>query len=66
MYGNKQELIFDAIFRNGIQQFLEIHIKCCDIYKKYPLTFVGSVPFYLQDYRHQIAEKEEIQVQEII
>ena len=58
MYENKQELIFDTIFRNGIQQFLEIHIKCCDTYKKDPLTFAGSVAFYMQDYIHQIAEKK--------
>jgi len=46
MYENKQEVIFDTIFRNGIQQFFDIHIKCFDNYKKYPLTFVGSVAFY--------------------
>ena len=66
MYENKQEVIFDAIFRHGIQLFFDIHIKCFDTYKKYPLTFVGSVAFYLQTYIYDIAEKEEIQVQEIV
>ncbi len=66
MHENKQEIIFDAIFRHGIQHFFDIHIKCFDNYKKYPLTFVGSVAFYLQDYIHEIAKKEEIQVQEIM
>jgi len=66
MYENKQEAIFDTIFRHGIQHFFDLHIKCFKNHKKYPLTFVGSVAFYLQDYIHEIAEKEEIQLQEII
>ena len=66
MFENKQEVIFDTIFRNGIQHFFDIHIKCFDNYKKHPLTFVGSVAFYLQDYIYEIAEKEKIQVQEIV
>jgi len=66
MYENKQEKIFDTIFRNGMQHFFDLHIKCFENYKKYPLTFVGSVAFYLQDYIYEIAEKEEIQVQEIV
>ena len=43
MYENKEEQIFDSIFRKGIQHFFDLHIKCFDNYKKYPLTFVGSV-----------------------
>jgi len=66
MYENKQEKIFDTIFRNGIQNFFDLHIKCFDNYKNHPLTFVGSVAFYLQDYIYEIAEKEKIQVQEIV
>ena len=66
MSENKQEGMFDTIFRNGIQHFFDIHIKCFDNYKKYPLTFVGSVAFYLQDYIYEIAEKEGIQVKEIV
>jgi len=66
MYENKQEVIFDTIFKQGIQRFFDIHIKCFGNYKKYPLTFVGSVAFHLQDYIHKIAEKEGNQVQEIV
>ena len=50
----------------GKQYFFNLHIKCFDNHKKYPLTFVGSVAFYLQDYIYEIAEKEEIQVQKIV
>jgi len=66
MFENKQEVIFDQIFRKGLENFFDIHIKCFDNYKKYPLTFVGSVAFYLQDYIYEIAENEKIRVQEII
>ena len=66
MYENKEEQIFDSIFRKGIQHFFDLHIKCFDNYKKYPLTFVGSVAYFLSDYINEIAEKEEMQVQEIV
>ena len=66
MYENKQEEIFDTIFRKGIQHFFDLHIKCFDNYKEYPLTFVGSVAYYLSDHITEIANKEEIQIQEIV
>ena len=66
MYENKEEQIFDSIFRKGIQHFFDLHIKCFDNYKKYPLTFVGSVAYFLSNYIKEIAEKEEMQVQEIV
>ena len=66
MYENKQEAIFDSIFRNGIQHFFDIHIKCFDNYKNYPLAFVGSVSYYLQDYINEIATQEGMKIQEIV
>ena len=66
MYENREEEIFDSIFRKGIQHFFDLHIKCFDNYKKYPLTFVGSVAYFLSNYIKEIAEKEEMQVQEIV
>ena len=66
MYENKEEQIFDSIFRKGIQNFFDLHIKCFDNYKKYPLTFVGSVAYFLSDYINKIAKKEGMQVQEIV
>ena len=66
MYENKDEEIFDSIFRKGIQHFFDLHIKCFDNYKKYPLTFVGSVAYFLSDYINNIAKKEGMQVQDII
>ena len=66
MYENKQEVIFDTMFREGIQHFFDLHIKCFDDYKQYPLTFVGSVAHYLSGYITEIAKKEEMKVQEII
>lgn len=66
MCENKQEEIFDAIFKNGIQHFFDLHIKCFDNYKDYPLTFVGSVAFYLSDYIHKIAKQEGLYIQEIV
>jgi len=66
MYENKQEEIFDTMFKEGVQHFFDLHVKCFDNYKDYPLTFVGSVAFYLSDYIHKIAKQEEMQIQEII
>jgi len=66
MYEHKNEEIFDSIFTNGIQHFFELHIKCFENYRNYPLTFIGSVAFYLLDYITEIAEKEGMKVQKII
>ena len=66
MYENKEEQIFDSIFRKGIQNFFDLHIKCFDNFKKYPLTFVGSVAYFLSNYINKIAKKEGMQVQEIV
>ena len=66
MHDNKQEEIFDTIFKNGIQHFFDLHIKCFKNYKQYPLTFVGSVAYYLHDYITDIAKKEGIDIQEIV
>ena len=53
-------------FYGKSKHFFDLHIKCFDNYKKYPLTFVGSVAFYLSDYINEIAKKEGMQVQEIL
>ena len=66
MFKNKQEEIFDAIFRKGIQHFFDLHIKCYHNYTQYSLTFVGSVAYYLQDYINEIATKEGMKIQEIV
>ena len=66
MYENKQEEMFDNIFRNGIQTFFNLHIKCFTNYHDYPLTFVGSVAFYLSEYLHEIAENEGMKIQQIL
>ncbi len=66
MYENREQTIFNIIFKNGIQHFFELHIKCFKDYKKYPLTFTGSVAFYLSDYINEIAKKEGMIIQEII
>lgn len=66
IYENREEEIFDSIFRKGIQYFFDLHIKCFENYIHYPLTFVGSVAFYLSDYINEIAKKEGMQVQEIL
>lgn len=66
MYENRNEEIFDTIFREGIQHFFDLHIKCLGNYKYYPLTFVGSVAHYLSDYINEIAKKEGLKVQEIL
>jgi len=66
MYENREDEIFNSIFRKGIQHFFDLHIKCFENYMDYPLTFVGSVAFYLTDYINEVATKEGMQVQEIL
>ncbi|MAW21642.1 MAG: N-acetylglucosamine kinase [Flavobacteriales bacterium] len=66
MYQHKNEPIFDIIFKQGIEHFFELHVKCFDNFRNYKLTFTGSVAFYLSDYIHTCAKKEQMEVQEII
>ena len=66
MYENREEEMFDSIFRKGIQHFFDLHIKCFENHKNYPLTFVGSVAYFLSDYINEIAKKEGVKVQEIV
>ena len=66
MYENREEEMFDSIFRKGIQHFFDLHIKCFENHKNYPLTFVGSVAYFLSDYINEIAKKEGMQIQEIV
>ena len=66
MYKNREEEMFDSIFRKGIQHFFDLHIKCFENHKNYPLTFVGSVAYFLSDHINEIAKKEGMQVQEIV
>ena len=39
MYENKQDKIFDSIFKNGIQHFFELHIKCFEGFRKSLLKY---------------------------
>ena len=66
MHDHKNEEIFDSIFKNGIQHFFELHIKCFENFRNYKLAFIGSVAFYLSDYIYEFAKKEGIDVQEIL
>ncbi len=66
MHEHKSEPFFNTVFNDGIQHFFDLHIKCFTDYKKYPLTFVGSVAYYLSDYIYAIAKKEGLIVHEII
>ena len=54
------------MFKEGVRHFFKLHIKCFENFKNYPLTFIGSVAFYLSDYINEVAEEEGIKVQEII
>jgi len=66
MHDHKNEKLFDSIFKNGIQHFFELHIKCFENFRNYKLAFIGSVAFYLSDYIYEFAKKEGIDVQEIL
>ena len=54
------------LFSEKVQHFFDLHIKCFDNYKQQPLTFVGSVAYYLQEYIREIAKNEGLQLQEIV
>ena len=66
IYENRHEIVFEKMILSGIQEFFNLHIKCFKNYQKYPISFVGSVAFYLSDYLHIIAKKEKCNLLEII
>ena len=63
---NKEEKKFDEILTNGIRDFFNLHICCFTNYEKYPLTFVGSVAFFLSHYIYKIADEKNCKVDTII
>lgn len=66
LYENRHEIVFEKIILSGIQEFFDLHIKCFKNYHQHPISFVGSVAFYLSDYLEIIAEKEKCKISEII
>ncbi len=44
--------------KGAIEDFLGLNVKLYPLYKKYPVSFVGSVAFYLQDVLKDVLEQE--------
>lgn len=54
------------VIREGIEKFVEIHVKCYENYKDVEVNFVGSMAYLLKDELHDICGKEGIEIGTII
>ena len=66
MIENKRRKIFSDLFLDGLRIFFDLHICCFKNYTKYPLTFVGSVAYYLSEYIEEIAKEYNCRVNQIL
>lgn len=63
---NKEDEHFNKILTDGIRDFFNLHICCYKNFEKYPLTFVGSVAYFLSDYLYKIADEKKCKISSII
>ncbi|MFT5819240.1 MAG: glucosamine kinase [Crocinitomix sp.] len=54
------------VIREGIQKFIDIHVKCYDNYAETEVNFVGSMSFLLKEELYSICEKDGIEIGTII
>ena len=58
--------LFQDWVKNGIQKFIQIHVKCFPEWESVPVNFIGSVGYYFEDCLRIAAEREGITVGKII
>jgi len=63
---NKSEATFQKIIQNGLREFFDLHICCFTNYKNYPINFIGSVAYFLEEEIMQVAKEYGCKVGEII
>jgi hypothetical protein len=63
---HKQLSYAQALIEKNFQEFIDIHVKCYDDYKKIKVNFVGSIASLLQDELKAVCAKNEIQIGVII
>lgn len=66
MVENKKRKIFNDLFLDGLRTFFELHICCFKNYTKHPLTFVGSVAYYLSEHIEKVAIEYDCKVDQIL
>ena len=52
--------------KQGIRAFFEAHVLCYPNYKNYPVSFVGSIAFYLQETIREVAKEYGLEIGVII
>jgi len=55
-----------SVIKEGIQKFIDTHVKCYDNYNEIEVNFVGSMACLLQDELFEICKKEKIEIGQII
>lgn len=56
----------NGLKKRGIRQFFEAHVLCYPNYQNYPVSFVGSIAYYLQDTIREVAQEYNCEIGVII
>lgn len=56
----------NGLKKRGIRDFFEAHVLCYPNYRNYPVSFVGSIAFYLQDTIREVAKEYNSEIGVII
>lgn len=59
---HRSEPYIQAMAREGMRTFLEIHVACFPQHRQVPVDFVGSIAHYFEDHLRAVAEEMGIQV----
>lgn len=64
--GNKENYYIRRLVKQGLLEFLDIHVCRFENYQEVPVHFVGSIAFFFEDVLREVAEQKHIQIGKIM
>ncbi len=66
VYDNRTHPFFEKIIRDGLKEFINMHVCCYDNYKVVPVHFIGSIAFYFKDVLAEISREYPFTIGQIV
>ena len=61
----KDHPYFQKMIRDGLTEFINIHVKCFDNHLDVPIHFVGSIAHYCEDILRKVAKENKLKLGKI-
>ena len=65
-YEYRKHIFFEPMIRDGLTEFINMHVCCYPNYKDVPVHFIGSIAFYFKDVLGEIALNYPLTIGEIV